>query len=326
MRVVLTGAAGRHGRLLLQVLARERPTWHVLATDAAPFPDCPVPFHRLDLRDGAAVAELLRGSSAVIHLGAVPGPSATPPPGLEPASPQLRLGLESLSPAEVLNNNVASAWSVFEGAARAGVPRLVFSSTIFAFGWTHSATGYAPQYLPVNEAHPAEPQETYGLSKLLGEAAAAATCRAAANTSRPLSVASLRFTNLVYPEDEHKLPWAAPSEERPEHFLMWCAVALRSATSSRARRHYTKALDCARAHMLAAEAPSLGPSAHEVFVLAAPTTRFREETASLASRWLPAVPLRRPLVGNEALICTDKARRMLGWSPAAVASLAQPAV
>src|SRR4051812_9603821 len=76
-RVVLTGAAGRLGRVLLTTLRAAG--LEVLATDLAPWPDCPVPFVRADLCDADATNEVLKGCAAVVHGGAVPGPSATTP-------------------------------------------------------------------------------------------------------------------------------------------------------------------------------------------------------------------------------------------------------
>jgi nucleoside-diphosphate-sugar epimerase len=310
-RVVVTGAAGRHGRVVTALLVKRG--FDVLATDVAPWPACPARFVQAELGcDGAAVAELLRGAAGVVHLAAVPGPSATPPPHVDPAwSGSARLGLEALSPGEVLARNSASSWAVFNTAARAGVPRLVFSSSAFTQGWSHDPRAFAPPQLPLSEAAEPTPYESYGLSKLAGEAALACVVRAAARTPRPLSAASLRFTNLVYPEDEHRLPWAAPSEEAPQHALMWC---------------FSKAHEVALAHVLALEAPreALGASGHEAFLLAAPTTRFVEDTVPLLRRFFPTARLdEAKLRGNSSLICTRKAQERLGWLPSTVAALRQ---
>ena len=303
-RVVLTGAAGRHGRLLLSLLQAEYPSLDLVATDLVPWPDCPVPFVQADLMDAGAVQSVLQGAAGVLHLGAVPGPSSTPPPGVDPSwSTKTGISLEKLSPGQVLTNNVASAWNVFEGSARAGVKRLVFSSTLFTMGFTHDPRTYRPTGFPVSEASRATPGESYGLSKLVGEEMAACVARASAATSRPMSVASLRFTNLVYPENEDKLPWAAPTAEQPSNVLMW---------------HYTKAHDVARAHILALQTPCLGPDPHhEAFLLAAPTTRFTVPTQQLLQTLYPGVPLRPgwDVAGNAGLLDASKARLHLGWRP-----------
>lgn len=156
--------------------------------------------------------------------------------------------------------------------AKAGASRLVFSSSAFAQGWSHRPSDFAPAHLPLTELSPTTPHESYGLSKLLGETAAAAVARTSARTSKPITFASLRFTNLVYPDAEHTLPWAAPSEEHPANVLMWC---------------WTKAGDVANAHVAALEAESVGPQPHEPFLLSAPTTRFVEHSADLAAKWYP---------------------------------------
>jgi nucleoside-diphosphate-sugar epimerase len=306
-RVVLTGAAGRLGRVLLTTLRAAK--FDVLATDMAPWPDCPVPFVRADLCDAEATNELLKGCAAVVHGGAVPGPSATTPPGVDPAwSGKQRIGLEQLSPAQLLARNVSSAWNVFEGAARAGATRVVFSSSMFAMGWSHDPRGYQPRYLPLDEAHPPLPMESYGLSKVLGEEAAATVARISRRTARPMTIASLRFTNLVYPENEDTLPWAAPTDEAPANLLMW---------------HWSKAHEVAAAHLLALQAPSIGPEAHEAFLLCAPTTRFTGSSVALAKQFYPDVAMTRAPAGpvNRALIDAGKAERILGWKPTTVDAL-----
>lgn len=303
-RVVLTGAAGRLGRVLLSVLRAAK--YDVVATDIAPWPDCPVTFVRADLCDAAAATDVLRGCAAVIHAGAVPGPSATAPPGVDPSwgSKQL-IGLEKLTPAQVLERNVSSAWNVFEGAARAGASRVVFSSSMFAMGWSHDPRGYCPRYLPLDEAHPPLPMETYGLSKVLGEEAAATVARISARTPHPMTIASLRFTNLVYPENEGALPWAAPNDAAPANMLMW---------------HWSKAHEVAAAHLLALQAPSIGAEPHEAFLLCAPTTRYTESSDALVKKYYPDVPLSSAPAGpaNRALIITTKAQKILGWKPTTV--------
>ena len=158
---------------------------------------------------------------------------------------------------------------------------------------------------PQDEAHPALPHESYGLSKLLGEEAAACVARVACRAGAPMAVASLRFTNLVYPDAESTLPWAAPTAHAPANALMWC---------------WAKAAEVAMAHVLALEAETLGPQPHEAFLLAAPTTRFIEDTAALAAALYPGVPL-RGLQGNESVIDTSKAQRVLGWRPTTAAAL-----
>ena len=105
------------------------------------------------------------------------------------------------------------------------------------------------------------PFEPYGLSKQVGECIARMVARSTKTT-----VASLRFTNVVMPEDQSVFPLPAPTPEDPSTLVMWA---------------YADPRDVAEAHVLALEADLRG---HEAFLLAQPITRFREPTVELIRR------------------------------------------
>lgn len=163
-----------------------------------------------------------------------------------------------------------------------------------------------------------QPHETYGLSKLVGEDTAAAIARACRGRT---TFASLRFTNVVHPDKEHLLPWAPPSADAPSSALMWAwTKVLRRGGGGKSAclpAHCSLGLDstlCAQAgevadaHVLALEAESVGPEHHEAFLIAAPTTRFRERTEELLSRRgggggpLPSRPLARIVVLSRTVL------------------------
>jgi UDP-glucose 4-epimerase len=97
------------------------------------------------------------------------------------------------------------------------------------------------------------PFEPYGLSKQVGECIGQMVARSSAT-----SAVSLRFTNVVPPERQAEFPLPAPTPENPTTLVMWA---------------YADPRDVAEAHVLALEADLEG---HEAFLLAQPTTRFRE--------------------------------------------------
>ncbi len=67
--------------------------------------------------------------------------------------------------------------------------------------------------------------------------------------------------------------------------------------------------------MLALQADLTG---HEPFMLAQPTTRFKESTAELIElNFGSKVGIRGELRGNASVISAEKARRILGWRPRA---------
>jgi len=142
MRVLVTGAAGRVARDLLPQLARR---CDVRATDIQPVPTQP-DFIRADLAEPAQLPGLMRGVDAVLHLGAL-------------------LSAEHTM-ADHVDVNVKGTCNLLECAAKAGVRRFVYVGTVWATGH-----GREEGRVPVDERVPARPIESYGLTKLMAEAA-----------------------------------------------------------------------------------------------------------------------------------------------------------
>ncbi len=193
--IVVTGAAGRLGRRVVQLLVNRNK--EVLATDQLAADDLPADFARCDLVDAKAVEGILKDAEAVIHLGAIPGP---------------RWGDRRF----IFENNVTSTFNVMMSAAELGLRRVVFSSSAFGMGWAHDGNAFVPLYLPLDEEHPMMPFEPYGLSKQVGEDIGRMIARNSDTT-----VVSLRFTNVARPEVQAEFPWPPPTPEKPLTLVMW---------------------------------------------------------------------------------------------------------
>jgi nucleoside-diphosphate-sugar epimerase len=220
--VLVTGAAGRLGRLAVQDLLDHG--FQVRATDrvrpAAPL-DCK--FLPVELaEDPAGIYEVTAGVDTVLHLGAIPGPGGFAGP-------------------TIFRNNVQSTYNVVEAAATLHVDRVVFASTVFALGWHEDPFRYWPDYLPVDEEHPQTPFEAYGLSKQIGEQICAAACRRTG-----MRAVSLRIMNVIQPDGYGALPWRRPSLTAGARFVIW---------------PYVDARDVVTACRLALEAPLRGHEA-----------------------------------------------------------------
>ena len=193
--IVVTGAAGRLGRRVVQLLVdRGR---EVLATDRVDADDLPARFVRCELGDAQAVHRILEGAEAVIHMGAIPGP-------------------QRAEPRVIFENNVAGDFNVMMSAAELGLRRVVFSSSAFGMGWAHDGNAFVPLYLPLDEEHPMMPFEPYGLTKQVGEDIGRMIAR-----NSGITVVSLRFTNVALPEVQAECPWPAPTPENPLTLVMW---------------------------------------------------------------------------------------------------------
>lgn len=95
------------------------------------------------------------------------------------------ISLSFENPYHAYINNVVGTLNMLEWCRKNEVPKMVFLST-FVYGF--------PQYLPVDEIHPAAPTNPYSTSKLLAEELCHAYCR-----DYGLNVAVLRLFNVYGP-------------------------------------------------------------------------------------------------------------------------------
>ncbi len=117
--VVITGISGYFGQILLPLLEQDETVERVIGVDRRPLPPdlstSKLRFYQTDVR-GPEMEDLLRGADVVVHL----------------AFTLMRLpGVKS---EESVENDVSSARAVFEAAARQGVRKIVFTSSVVAYG------------------------------------------------------------------------------------------------------------------------------------------------------------------------------------------------
>jgi len=67
-------------------------------------------------------------------------------------------GESMIKPEKYLRNNIAGTINILNAASVAGIKNIVFSSSAAVYG--------EPQYLPIDENHPANPENFYGFTKL----------------------------------------------------------------------------------------------------------------------------------------------------------------
>ena len=272
MKVVVTGGSGLLGQ---QVIAELAAAGHQpFNLDRKAHPQGFRPTWIADLRSEGSLYQAFAGAQGVIHL------AAHVAPGLAPDC-------------TTFNDNVALTYNVFQAAADMGVSRVVFVSSIGAYGYLYGPVGVAPDYLPIDESHRCVPVDPYGLSKLAGESIAASFC--AGSRAGRMTAASLRFPGVNYD----------PTFQRIKGFMADPGFRQRGFWS------YVDARDAARGCRLALEAPLSG---HQVFNMAAQGSNMREATQELARRFFPGLKeLRGAPGGNWSGIDSGKAERILGF-------------
>jgi nucleoside-diphosphate-sugar epimerase len=170
-RILVTGAAGRLGRVVLERLAGAGLATVALdrvgATGAAA--DRVVTG---EVGDPAVVREALDGVDAVVHLAAI-------------ASPNLG------TPEQVFGGNSLATFALLDAAGQAGVGRAVIASSQSIYGLAFSPQPLRPAYVPIDEAHPLQVADPYALSKQADEATAAMAAR-----RYGMTVVALRYPML----------------------------------------------------------------------------------------------------------------------------------
>lgn len=271
MRIIVTGSSGFLGRHVAAHLAAAGHA--VRGIDAAPAPDGFQGTHvSADLTDLAAALELVRDADAVVHIAAIPRPTGR-------------------RPGEVFHTNVAAAFNVVEATRLAAIPRLIYASSISVLGYPFGEPFLPPRSLPLDEDHPVQAQDAYGLSKWLGEEIVEAAVRRGG-----LTAVSLR------------LPWV----QSRDTFAAQIGPRRRTAEAVRDLWAYIDMRDAVEGFRLALDWQGEG---HLRAYLAAADTYLEEETASALARHLPGVPLAQPLEAFAGLIGIGRARRELGFVP-----------
>ena len=286
MRVLVTGGAGfigshvtrallaeGHGVTVLDSLLRGRRS---LVPDAAEFLN-------IDLADQDGTERALRGHDAVIHLAG-----------------SLEVGVSVEHPVEYTENNVVNSVRLLEAMRRAGVGKIIFSSSATVYG--------VPKRVPLREDDPLGMQANpYGATKVAVE-----VFLGVYHTLHKFDVVALRYFNPYGPNElcdpeTHAVPniVRAGLERRPFP-RYWQGQQVRD---------YIYVEDLARAHI----AP-LGVSGFEVFNVGSDAGTKVNDVIETVSRILGYDLLvedmgERPGDVAASYASSEKLRTQLGWSP-----------
>ena len=271
-KVVVTGGSGRLGQFVIRELLAHG--YQVLSLDRVTPREKLCPSWIADLRNPSDLFEALKEAHGIIHLGAYQAPNLA-------------------ADAETFGNNVTSTYNVLRAAADSRVKKVVVASSTAAFGFIYAKNLWAPDYLPLDENHPSKPQDSYGLSKVVGEQIADSIV----TVQKAMTIASLRFpgVNFDLSYESFRDRWRNP------------------ATRASGFWTYIDARDAAETCRLALEAKFHG---HEVFIASAPLNCMIQPTRELVGKYLPRGAKIRKVSGTHwSCVDSAKARRVLGYKP-----------
>ena len=191
---------------------------------------------------------------------------------------------------EIFRVNALTTYNVLEACAVLNICKAAIASSESSYGFCFASEFFPPSYLPVDEAHPQLPEDSYGLTKVVNEVTADTFHRRTG-----MQIISLRIGNVLSPEDHAPVRATFPQPEK----------RLRNLWS------YIDARDLAIACRLCIEKDNLGC---KPVIISADDTSSDVPSAELIRRFLPTVTdLRRSFSAREPLLANDRAKTLLGW-------------
>lgn len=265
MKVLVTGTAGRLGRAVTRAI-RER-------GDEAIAVDLRGADRAVDILDPGQLLGVASGCGALIHCAAIPSPERHPPD-------------------MVFRTNVIGTFNVLQAAALAGIGRVVVASSLSALGGAWAEAPHPPRYAPVDEAHPLEVEDPYGLSKVINERTAEAFARRTGAT-----IAALRFAWILSSDEARDEASQFETDPPRNRNALW---------------GYIDERDAAFACLAAIDAPPFG---FAVLNAAAGDTLATIHTADAIALHAPEVDVRTPIDRFASAFDCSAAADLLGWAP-----------
>ena len=292
--VLITGGAGNLGRVCAEELRKgySITLFDRVTPEQARIPwETDLPFLLGDLTEFGDCMRAIAaaGADAILHLGALAGPTELTPWRRQQSMPE----------DETMRVNTMGTYYLMDAARRLGVLKVAMASTFYVLGlgFRISDRPFVVEYLPIDERHPCRPESTYCLSKLLDEEILAAFQRAYG-----IQTAAFRLMGVHYAHyPTHRFDQVP--EARPDH------VGGPKGTTWQ----YVEGRDVAQACRLFLETPPF--EQFEAFYLATDTT-LAEDTRVVVERTCPDLAaMAAVLQGKEGMISIKKAQEMLGYRP-----------
>ncbi|MGY3567745.1 NAD-dependent epimerase/dehydratase family protein [Sinomonas sp. RB5] len=276
LRVLVTGGSGLIGAAVVGHLAALGHHVTVLDITGARVPEGAASFTPGTVTDAETVRRAVAGQDAVVHLAG-------------------RAGLDRGTPEEIYAANALGTFIVMDAAGQAGVAKVVYASSINAFGLPLNPHDVLPSHYPWDEDEPAAIADAYSLSKQANENAATAMA-----SRHGTELTGLRFPLVrdIY-QDEGRV----------------FARHIRRGIEEDPRRQacegwtYLDVRDAAAAVQAALSRPT--PAAPGILV-AAPQTYLRQPTEDALERYAPTVP-RDPVAGRDVPVSLRRSHDLLGF-------------
>jgi len=282
-RVLITGGSGNLSKYVIEELKRKH---EIKILDLVKPKYDQYQFIQGDMASFKEAKQALKNIDAIIHLAAIP--------------------YDTGEAQKIWRTNVTGTFNILEAAAKNNIKKIVIASSIDAYGFEFWSKPFTPDYFPLDEKHPCKPDDTYGMSKMIGEKLCYGYSR-----KYGISIICLRLATIVYPGSDDAKRWVSNVED-PEFTLMPDRVPIKDSIWA-----YVDARDVAQAFRLALEKQDLR---YEIYNIGAEDVFSQVDSLDLIRRYYPDVKMisnkeRFLTEKKKALFDITKAQKELGYKP-----------
>lgn len=267
-RILITGGSGKLGTHIIEKL---KDKYQLTVFDKVPPREKYVKFFKGDILRIKDTEKACHGMDTVIHLAAL---------------------VAADTPEKIFRVNVLGTFNLLESCVKEKVKRVIFASSISCLGFVYQEKRLQPHYLPLDEKHPAKPQDIYGLSKLIGEE----LCKFYTD-KYGIETICLRPPWIWFRRDS-KIYGSFVKIHEAWPCLLWA---------------YQDARDVAQAFYRAVQVKGIE---HEIIFISSNDNGTKYTTLDLVKRYYPAAKIQKSKLGaNASLIDISKARKILKYRP-----------
>ncbi len=293
MKLFLTGANGYLGSKIVEDLA-ERGYDIVLFSRGKPDAKWNAfEWIQGDCNDLKSCIDAMTGKNidVVMHVAAKPAPS-------DVIDTEMFNDIDHVP--STMQTNVMGLYNMLQAALRADVPTFVQTGSNCIMGHERRISSTPPEYLylPLDEAHPGDPEDSYSVSKACGE-----IMLNAYTSAYGMKTYALR-SGWIMNVERRKL--IASNRPNP------------TVDIQRVFNSYVSLEDCSLAHVLVAEAAHAGNLLlHDRFYIHADDSLALEPSMDLLKKFRPDLldKIQEPLPGHAPFFSNKKIKQAVPWNP-----------
>ncbi len=291
MKVLVTGASGRFAYFMVKAL-RGRHDIVLTSRQAVPEDRADLPWIQGDLNNWEDCVKAVRGVDAIQALGAVPSPSDVA--GYNERRAQMGMAPRPFD--ATMMTNIMGLYYLVKAAAEAGVKTFVYtgSNCAFGHGFRVSSIPFPINYLPLDEKHPSNAEDSYSFSKHAGEEL-------------------LNWFTQAYGIRTYITRPAGICP--PERLQKMAETAVPCTGWSDWMYGYVPSEDLAQMQLMCMEKAEQLP-AHDVFVANGADSTLLEPSLEIIGKYRPdLLPVSQAMTGHRAFFSIEHAQKVLGWTP-----------